>query len=294
MPSCSPGIERAKPLLGTRVAVRVHGLAPEEARVAIDAAFAEIATVHALMSFHEIESDVSRLNRHAHLEPVTVDRRTYEVLEQAQTIAAASDGAFDITVAPDLVARSLLPQPDGTCVPDPTAIWRDIALLPNHRVYFRRPLWIDLGGIAKGYAVDRAVETLLAFSPTQACVNAGGDLRLLGCESERVQLRADHHDPKAVPIVEICGGSLASSSGRMAGRRLQGMEAGPHVDTLKGHRRSAHRFVCVMAPRCMDADALTKVVMARGACSRSLLLYFDAWAVLHDEEFGWREIAGRA
>ena len=212
MPSCSQVIERAKPLLGTRVAVRVHGLAQETAHSAIDAAFAEIARIHALMSFQEHESDVSRLNRQAHLERVVIDQRTYEVLEQAQTIATASDGAFDITVAPHLVARALLPQPYGACAPDPTAIWRDISLLLDHRVYFRRPLWIDLGGIAKGYAVDRAMKILLAFSPTQACVNAGGDLRVVGCDCERVQLRTDHHDPEAVPVVEICNGSLASST----------------------------------------------------------------------------------
>ena len=270
--------------------VRVHGLAPEATHAAIDDAFAEIARVHALMSFHETESDVSRLNRRAHREPVTVDERTYEVLGRAQMIAAASDGAFDITVAPDLVARSLLPPPNGACVPDPSAIWRDIALLPDCRVHFRRPLWIDLDGIAKGYAVDRAIETLLAFSPRQVCVNAGGDLRVVGSECERVRLMADRHDP--IPVVEICNGSLASSNGRMAGRRVASPEAGSHVDTRIGASHSACRFATVMAPFCMDADALTKIVMARGAGSRPSLSRFGAWAVLHDEEFGWREIAG--
>ena len=282
MPSPSQTVERAKPLLGTRVAVRVNGLSAEAAHKAIDAAFAEIATVHALMSFHETASDVSRLNRQAHLEPVLVDERTYEVLRRAQTVSAASDGIFDITVAPHLVSRTLLPQPEDASTPDGNADWRDIALLPGNRVFFGRPLWIDLGGIAKGYAVDRAAEILLAFAPSQIFVNAGGDLRVAGCEDERVALDTGHDDRNAVPVVVISNGSVASSNGRA------------HIDTRNGAGCSARRFVSVMAPSCTDADALTKIVMARGADSAPSLSRFGAWAVLYEEDSGWQKIAGSA
>jgi len=282
MPSLSQAVERAKPLLGTRVAVRVDGLSCEAAHSAIDAAFAEIAAVHALMSFHEAASDVSRLNRQAHLGPVLVDERTYEVLRRAQSVSAASDGIFDITVAPQLVLRTLLPQPEGASTPDGTATWRDIALLPGGRVFFGRPLWIDLGGIAKGYAVDRTVENLLAFAPSQICVNAGGDLRVAGCEDERVALDTGHDDLVGVPVVEISDGSLASSNGRA------------HIDTRNDAGCSARRFVSVMAPSCMDADALTKIVIALGADSAPSLLRFGACALLYEEDTGWQKVAGFA
>jgi len=292
MPSCSPGIERSQPLLGTRVALRVHGLEPAAAHAAIDAAFAEVAAVHALMSFHQPESDVSRLNREAALRPVRVDRRTHAVIARALDHSEASGAAFDVTVAPSLVGRGLLPVPEASGAPDPNADWRDIALLPDGAVAFRRPLWIDLGGIAKGYAVDRAVAVLLGRGASQVAANAGGDLRIAGGESERVALASGRHDPDAMPVIEIADGSIASSFGRMAGRRCT--DALVHVDPSAGRGRSRARFVSVMAPECIDADALTKIVMARGAASAPCLKRRGAWAVVRDGRRGWRELGAAA
>ncbi len=180
-----------------------------------------------------------------------------------------TDGAFDITVAPILVARGHLPCPALAPEPDGAAIWRDIELLPDNRIRFRRPLWIDLGGIAKGYAVDRAMAALQRFAPVQACVNAGGDLRIAGPDSERVRLAADHGAGDRVPVIELADGSLASSAGSPAAR----------ISIRAGASATARQFVSVVAPRCIDADALTKVVMARGACSARSLAAFAARAV---------------
>lgn len=294
MPSSSPGIERAKPLLGTTVAVRVHGLAPQRAHAAIDAAFEAVGTVHAAMSFHEEESDVSRLNREAHRRPLRVRAETYAVIAHAMAMSAVTGGVFDITVAPALVARGHLPRPPCAPEPDGAAIWRDVELLAENRIRFRRPLWIDLGGIAKGYAVDRAMGALLRFAPVQACVNAGGDLRIAGPDVERVRLDAGLDGDETVPVMELADGSLASSAGVIAGRRCGTPPAGPHVDTRTSRAASPLQFVSVAAPHCMDADALTKVVMARGACSAKSLAAFSAHAVVHDAQFGWREIRGHA
>ena len=96
---------------GTYVAIGV-GLPDAEAQVAIEAGFAAIAGIHRLMSFHEPLSDVSRTNR-AGGGTVRVDPHTYAVLAAAQHLAEASDGIFDITVAPDLVAWGFLPRPDA-------------------------------------------------------------------------------------------------------------------------------------------------------------------------------------
>ncbi|MBI3677641.1 MAG: FAD:protein FMN transferase [Proteobacteria bacterium] len=272
----------------------MHGLVHDSAHLAIDSAFSEIAQVHALMSFHEETSDVSRLNREAHIRPVAVDRRTYEVLRHARQVSALCDGAFDVTVAADLVASGILPAPRGVAVPEISAMWRDIELLEECRVKFRRPLWIDLGGIAKGYAVDRAMEIIAAFSPSQACVNAGGDLRVLGQASEKVRLAAPDVDNSVVPLIELSNGSLASSCGRATGNRGSAKTPGVHIDTRCGRTISVRQFVSVAAPRCIDADALTKVVMTRGACSLPALTAFNAQAVVHDIRYGWRELGGHA
>lgn len=216
MLSYSP-IERAKPLLGTTVSMRVEGLFLGRAHSAIDAAFAEVARIHALMSFHEEGSDVSRLNREAHISPVAVDWRTYRVIARALAISALSDGAFDITVGATLVARKFLPRPLRAPEPDLDATWRDIELLPDFKVRFRKPLWIDLGGIAKGFAVDRAIAISTAHAPRLAIVNAGGDLRVAG-RGEFIRLAAPAWHEEAVPVMQLENGSLASSCGRMHGK----------------------------------------------------------------------------
>ena len=262
--------------------MRVHGLPPACARAAIDAGFAAVRTVHETMSFHEADSDVSRLNREAYRNPVAVSDPTYAVIARACAISALTEGAFDITVAPLLVARGLLPCPARAPDPDGCATWRDIELLPANHIRFRRRLWIDLGGIAKGYAVDRAMDALQGFAPKQACVNAGGDLRIAGPDAERVRLDADRGNDETVPVIALANGSLASSEGR---------PAGPHIDP-RYRAAETRQFVSVAAPRCIDADALTKVVMARGACSARSLAIFSAHAVVHDAAFGWREIRG--
>ncbi|MBU6297771.1 MAG: FAD:protein FMN transferase, partial [Alphaproteobacteria bacterium] len=269
-------------------------LAPERAHAAVHAAFEEIAAIHCLMSFHEAGSDVSQLNREAHLKAVAVDRRTFAVLTRAAEISRNSDGAFDVTVAPALVRRGILPKPAAAPVPDETAVWRDVGLLDGGKIRFAKPLWIDLGGIAKGYAVDCAINVLRAFSPIQASVNAGGDLRVIGPQSECVRLVPDHCQTDKAAMVQLESGALASSCGQMSGRRIGGMPDGPHVDARCGRLVHPTQFVSVAAPNCMDADALTKVVMEKGNSSAAVLAQYGAHALIHDAPFGWRTVSGSA
>lgn len=287
-PIC-PVIERARPLLGTHVAVRVHGLAEHEAQSAINDAFAEIALIHSRMSFHEADSDISNLNRDAYDLPVRVHPHTFEVLHLAQELSEASEGCFDITVASRLVDWGFLPPPVFRVRPDPQSNWRDVELRDDRRVRFRRPLWIDLGGIAKGYAVDQAMVRLRAHGVAQASVNAGGDLRVYGPATERVSLRLDSVSSDALPIIEIDNGSVASSSGMLERSSRRNKMGGSHIDGRRGHPVGMRSFVAVVAERCVIADALTKAVLALGQRSEDLLRRYDATAHLHTVR-GWRSI----
>lgn len=292
MTSCLRPIERAKPLLGTTVAVRLEGLAEPDAHRVIDEAFAEIALVHRLMSFHEPWSDVSRVNREACEHPVPVHALTFEVLRRAHELSEVSDGCFDITVAGSLVEWGLLPAPESRHVPDARANWRDIDLTEDSSVCFRRPLWIDLGGIAKGYAVDRAMQILTASGARQSCVNAGGDLSVRGPGSERVRLLPENAGG-AIPVLDVEDAALASSSGHLERRIHEGKTHGPHLDGRD--RRLAidtRRFVSVVARSCIIADALTKIVLGMEEASGPLLRRYGASAHLHDPGKGWRHLGG--
>src|SRR5437879_254664 len=113
MAIASDKIRRARPLLGTFVEIEVAGAAKSKMDAAIDAAFESVAQVHRLMSFHEDDSDVSRLNHAAWLRPVKVHAWTFGVLQAAVELHRRSEGIFDIAVAPMLQNMGLLPRLDG-------------------------------------------------------------------------------------------------------------------------------------------------------------------------------------
>jgi thiamine biosynthesis lipoprotein len=276
--------ERAQPWLGTIVSIRAD--APQEA---ISAAFEEVALIHRLMSFHDAGSDVSQLNREAHERPVAVHRYTLEVLDWALRFAAISDGCFNVSIGAELVEWGILPRPEGATA-RPEGTWQDIQLLSDGSVSFERPIWVDLGGIAKGFAVDRAMERLLAEGAEQAVVNAGGDIRVHGL-TEPIRLSAETVTD-TMPVLELTDGSVASSSGHLQRREIQGTVCGPHVHGVRRRPAPADRFVCVLAEQCVAADALTKIVMAEGQKSAGILREFTALAYVHDPDMGWQCISG--
>ncbi|WP_445147014.1 FAD:protein FMN transferase [Dyella sp. Tek66A03] len=279
-------IERARPLLGTTVSIRVDCATEEDAHRAIDAAFAAVSRVHALMSFHEAGSDLSRLHSAPPGERVIVDAQTAYVLGEALALAEMTDGAFDVTVAAELVAWGLLPAPSGQAMPSVGACWKDIALDEGCGVRLRRPLWIDLGGIAKGYAVDRAIDALQSHDVQHACVNAGGDLRTLGDGPHFVAIASDEVEPSHRAVLEIGEASVATSSGRA----FQATGTGPHVNGKRRTGMGLTASVTVVAAHCMHADALTKVVMAMGERSVDILGQFNAVAHVQDATGHWTQV----
>ncbi|HLH04163.1 MAG TPA: FAD:protein FMN transferase [Bryobacteraceae bacterium] len=289
MKSCSlPTVtERAQPWLGTLVSIRVEGLPASDAHPAISAAFQEIEQIDRLMSFHRSESDVSRLNRDGSVRRIPVDARTLTVLQQAIALSQRTSGCFDVTIGAELVSWGWLPQPVGANALT-GGTWRDVEIHRDHTVSLRRPVWIDFGGIAKGYAVDRAIECLRAQGIARAVVNAGGDIRVLGQECEPIAVGVEVF-AESIPIIELADGSIASS-GRSCQRDIPERVCGPHVDGLSRRPISRERFVCVLAESCMIADALTKVVMAMGSGSRPILGEFGAAAHLWDASTGWQSL----
>jgi FAD:protein FMN transferase len=273
-------VRRARPLLGTFVEISVADARRPETEAAVEAAFAAVARVHRLMSFHESTSDVSRLNREAHERAVAVDAWTFAVLEAALDLHHQCAGAFDIAVAPALQALGLLPG-DERPAPPVRAGCSDIELLADRRVRFRHPnVRIDLGGIAKGFAVDRAVDVLKDHDIRSALVNAGGDLAALGAEPHTVHVR-DPRDPRRLLCaVDVCGEALATSGGRIDPFRSDAAAGAAVIDPGTGAPAGTVRGATVRAPSCVLADALTKAVMVAPATAPALLDRFDASALI--------------
>jgi FAD:protein FMN transferase len=280
---CRASICRARPLLGTFVEIRSAGAFHDAVEQAVDAAFAAIAKVHRLMSFHDTGSDVSRLNRDAFKRRVVVDPWTYEVLQAAVALHRQSLGAFDIAVAPALQRLGLLPVNGGErdIGRAASATSDAIELLPENRVRFHHPATrIDLGGIAKGFAVDRAIDVLRQQSQSHGLVNAGGDLAMFGSSPETVHLR-DPRDPRnSLGKIAIASEALASS-GRLFNPYETGDALGSAaIDPATQEPTTEIAGASVRAPSCAIADALTKVVMIAGELAAELLAQYHASALM--------------
>ncbi len=260
--SRSVELRRARPLLGTFVEIGARGRDEGRLRAGLTNAFVAVARVQAAMSFHEATSDLSRLNRDAFREPVRVHEWTWAVLRRAQDFAVLSEGAFDVTVAPLLSAWGYLPAGPAA---DRAATFRDIVLGPQNMVRFARPLAIDLGGIAKGFAVDRAVEALRATGVKNGSVNAGGDLRVFGTEAHEIYVRDPHLPGTAAAVVSLRNRAIATSGVYFSAKTHRGVAVSPLIDGKTRRPLTKNISVAVSAPDCLTADALTKIVLARGA-----------------------------
>ena len=274
-------IRRCRPLLGTFVEIATSGIDPADLERAIEAAFLTIAHVHRLMSFHHPESEISCMNRDAFCRSVRVHPWTWRVLKSARAFSRNTDGIFDITTARRLVKWNYLPRFDSSIG---TGSWCDIIFEKNRHVRFRRPLTIDLGGIAKGFAVDRAVDALKRDGVTAGLVNAGGDLRAFGSGYQIVHVRHPAHPTRLAGAVRLCDRAMATSGIYFASRKNRARCVSPLLDGRTGRAASELISITVAAADCMTADALTKIVFALREGAAPFLLQYCADALLIESD----------
>lgn len=259
-----PLMKHCRPLLGTFVEIDISDEEIPERLLhdLAEIAFGRIARVQALMSFHDPSSELSRLNACGHLHPLAINEWTREVLAEAVRLGKASEGVFDITVTPTLQNWGVMPhlhvreKHDDS---EPT--FRDIVLHPDGRVSFRRPLRLDLSGIARGYAVDKAAQILNDSGVQSAVINAGGDLRFVGERPLITSLRDPAAPRERILITEVTAPAMATSAAYFANHRhhWRKMNHILHPRTRKPMRSNVS--VSVFAQSCVQADALTKVVL---------------------------------
>jgi len=271
-------MRRARPLLGTYVEIEADGISDGALEHAVSAAFAAVALVHRLMSFHESDSDLSRLNRIAVSEPVAVHPWTALVLRRARTLFHATDGLFDCAVGHDLVRLGLLPAHD--LGPAEAGDFSAVRFLPGNRFAFAARIALDLGGIAKGFAVDRAIAVLRAHGVRDALVNAGGDMRVMGKTAQPIYIRHPTEPAQLVLAGTLQNGAIATSSPTATLTMVAGREASALMSAPK-RRPIVERFsYSVVAPTCVVADALTKVLAQIGRTDAPYFERFGASAIV--------------
>ena len=255
---------RCKPLLGTYVEIQAEATDLSTANIldAIDKAFEAIECVQSLMSAHTADSEVNRINQWSHQKKLTVHPWVLELLKLSKALHQHSDGLFNVSMGHVLTQHGMRPRVHHPSV-EMGGI-NDLTIETPGYVHARKPVHLDLGGIAKGFAVDRAVDALLNSGIEQGVVNAGGDLRVFGEKAQTIHIRAPHDTSQGMRVGCLTEGAFATSANYFSNTHELGHPSGhvvrPDAQTLDTSKAS----FSVIAPLCAWADALTKVVMLSG------------------------------
>jgi thiamine biosynthesis lipoprotein len=277
-------MRRLRPALGTLVEIAAAGEGG-----ALAAAYAAIEAVEAEASFFRATSDLSRLNRALPGTELAVGTHLAALLELAMRFERRSAGAFNANLGAfrGSSAPGAVPLPALEC----------LELISGGRVRVRRSVCLDLGGLAKGYAVDCAIDALKQAGAQVGSVNAGGDLAVFG-RSERIVIRAPEAWRQPARTVELIDAALATSAGYAQDGPFHG-RAGLAIFDRDGKLPApTASSVTVVAPRCAVADALTKVLWVErarsgGACDHPLLLEFGASAFWMERNMAGEQGSGK-
>ena len=283
MISCSSELRRCRPCLGTLVEVTVECADPAGAHDGIESAYQAVMLVQKLMSAHDARSELSVLNRTAHLRAVKVHPWVYEVLQEAETLRVRSAGLFNVAVGGELERLGYLPETGESSTRGAGTFHTDepmVELMSGHRVRFARALRLDLGGIAKGFAVDQAVLALERAGFTNGMVNAGGDLRVFGPRPRRIHIRHPETPGELLPLLEISNRALCTSADYFSRKTEGGREVTPLIDPRTGESSGRRISVSVAAQTALHADALTKVVTLAGSEASAVLEDYGAHAFI--------------
>lgn len=277
--SCAPkaDVEKvAKPLMGTVVEISVVSGDPRHGSLALQAAFEEMARLEAMMSAFRDDSELSRLNREASSRPVRVSPELFEVIKMALALSRTTRGAFDITVGPLMKLWPFYaPEKRVPSAEEIREVLRRVGyglvnLSPQERTvsFAVSGMALDLGGIAKGYAIDRAVAVLKERGIEAALVNAGGDVfaygKKPGNQPWRVGLRHPRNPQELLAALPLTDKAVVTSGDYERYFLVDGKRYSHIVDPRSGVTAQRTASVTVVASSAAYADGLATGMLVLG------------------------------
>jgi len=272
-PAAAEWRHREAAIMGTRVAVELWHERADQGEAAVDAVLTEMRRVDALMSHYKPESQLSQINARAAEAPVVVDPELARLIALSLECSAQTGGAFDITYASvgylyDFRAHAH-PTDEQIASRLDAVDWRHVRVdLEASTVSFARPeVRIDLGGIAKGYAVDRAVALLAARGIGHASVTAGGDSRILGDRFGRPWLVGIRHpdDPgQVIARIPLEDAAISTSGDYERYFDEDGQRFHHIIDPGTGKSAGEVRSVTIIGSNATRTDALSTSVFVLG------------------------------
>ena len=261
-------------IMGTRIVVELWSENRGQGDAAIDTVLAEMRHVDESMSTYKPSSEVSRVNAHAADGPMKISKELFGLLRTALEYSRITDGAFDITYASvgylyDFRKRV---RPDDAAIGKalPAVNYRHVMLdEKNQTVRFsQQGVRIDLGGIAKGYAVDCGIEALQARGVTRAFVSAGGDSRIIGDRFGKPWM-VGIRDPRAGPgsvitRIPLTDAAMSTSGDYERFFEEDGVRFHHIIDPHTGHSASKVRSATVIGPKAVRTDGLSKTAFVLG------------------------------
>ncbi|MDR3406639.1 MAG: FAD:protein FMN transferase [Chthoniobacter sp.] len=259
---------------------RISMYAKDEAtaKTAAEAGFERIAVLNSILSDYDPDSELSRLSQtsgQGKAVPVSTD--LWRVLVRAQEYAARSDGAFDITVGPlvNLWRRARhkqeLPTPELIAEMKARVGYKNLRLDPGHHTaeLLVPEMRLDLGAIAKNYAVDEAIAVLKQHGITRALIGGSGDMTATDAPPDQPGWRievASLDVPGAPPpqIIYLKNRSIATSGDMFQRVEIGGKRYSHIVDPHTGIGLTDHSLVTVVASDCMAANGLTTSISVLG------------------------------
>lgn len=277
-PAPTPGPARTQEfryIMGTSISIEALGGDEATRHAAIVEAFAAMSEVDRLMSNYRDDSELALINRAAAEEAVRVSDPMMSVLQAAQQVSARSDGAFDITVGP-LVRlwgfhdrKPHVPTADELDAVRPLVGYGNVVLDADaHTVRFRRPgVELDLGGIAKGFAVELAAGVLRAHA-LGGSIDAGGNQYLLGHPPGKAAWEIGIKNPDTpealLGVLDVESGSVSTSAQYANSLRSGPRRYGHVLDPRTLQPSDEALSATVLSPDGTLADALSKVAFVLG------------------------------
>lgn len=273
LPAGADWRSRAEAIMGTEVRVELWHEDDAAARAAIDAVMDEMRRIDALMSPFKPDSELSRINREAAQKPIVISQEMFDLIARSLEFSKLSGGAFDITFSSVGYLydyrEHIKPSDAEIAKALPGVNYRHLLLDRKRRsIHFARSgVRIDLGGIAKGYAVDNCIGLLKKRGITNAIVTAGGDSRLLGDRRGR-PWRVGIRDPRqrdgvamVLPLVDV---AISTSGDYERYFEVDGVRHHHIINPKTGKSASGVRSVTVIGPDGVTTEGLTKSVFILG------------------------------
>jgi len=250
----------------------------------IQAALKKIRKVDELMSDYKDESEISQVNRNAAKRAVQVSESTYEVLQTSIKFSKLTGGAFDITVGPlvDLFhsaeKETLAPSKEQIVQAKSKVGYEKLRLNSHNRTvkFSVDGMRVDLGGIAKGYAIDKAVQIMQTCGAIGGMVDIGGDIRCFGApaggkdywliglqDPNETEDRLGVGEP--LLILKLIDAAVATSGGYRRFALIEGKKYSHIIDTKTGYSSDELASVTIISKNATDADALATAVSVMGA-----------------------------